>query len=246
MSSSNTTAPGGQPARTRRIILAAVLTVVVLLAGFFVLTGRSGGEDETAKAGASSSPSESPANSPEPTAEAATTEPAPAPAEESPAGTEPAAPVEGAPAPAPSNEAERATQDREVAPPVEIASEVSAAGGVNVSVTEMLAVEGEAHGIGEIAGPSVRFTLSITNNTEKPIDLSSALATVEAGPDSLPCTELSGPGVAPFPETAAPGQTVTGTFVFLIPVEDRNLVSVYLSYSMDSPVAAFKGAVPTP
>lgn len=110
----------------------------------------------------------------------------------------------------------------------------------------MEAVDGEAEGIGEVAGPAVRFTVSVTNNSGKPIDLANAVMTVEAGADKAPCTQLSGPRAEPLPAAAEPGQTVTGNYVYLVPVETRGLVTVYLSYSVDAPVAAFEGEVPTP
>lgn len=150
------------------------------------------------------------------------------------------------PGPAAAGDAELATQDRAVAAPVEIATGSSADAGIDIRVTGMEAVDGEAEGIGEVAGPAVRFTVSVTNNSGKPVDLASAVMTVEAGADKAPCTQLSGPQAEPLPIAVESGQTVTGSYVFLVPVEIRDLVTVYLSYSVDAPVAAFEGEVPTP
>lgn len=150
------------------------------------------------------------------------------------------------PGPAAASDAKLATQERPVADPVEISAGASENAGVDVRITDMAAVDGEAQGIGEVAGPAVRFTVSVTNNTDAPVDLSSAVMTVESGVDNAPCTPLSGPDAVPLPTAVDPGQTVTGSYVFLVPVSSRDQVTVYLSYSIDAPVAAFKGAVPTP
>ncbi|WAP51167.1 hypothetical protein OL239_14980 [Arthrobacter sp. ATA002] len=129
---------------------------------------------------------------------------------------------------------------------MEISTDSSANAGIDIRVTGMEAVDGEAEGIGEVAGPAVRFTVTVTNNSGSPIDLANAVMTVETGADKVPCTQLSGPQAEPLPSAAEPSQTVTGSYVFLIPVETRDLVTVYLSYSVDAPVAAFEGEVPTP
>ena len=169
------------------------------------------------------------------------------------AGSEPVADPDGKsgaagpePGPKVAVDAELATQDLPVAAPVDISAGSSDDAGIDIRITEMEAVDGEAQGIGEIAGPAVRFTVSVINNSGKPIDFANAVMTVDAGAANLPCTQLSGPEAVPLPPAAEPGQTVTGKYVFLIPAEDRDLVTVYLSYSTDAPVAAFKGAVPTP
>jgi cytoskeletal protein RodZ len=115
---------------------------------------------------------------------------------------------------------------------------------LTAEVTRMEAVQGEATGPGEIAGPSVRFTITITNSTGRKVDLSSTVVNAFAGTDSEPAIPLQGPGGKPFPSAVADGRTATGVFVFNIARADRSRVEVTVDTSVRNPVVAFKGAAP--
>ena len=108
----------------------------------------------------------------------------------------------------------------------------------------MEAVQGKATGPGEIAGPSVRFTITIKNSTGKKVDLSSTVVNAYAGVDSAPAIPLQGPGGKPFPSSVADGGSATGVFVFNIARADRDRVEVTVDTSVRNPVVAFKGAAP--
>lgn len=227
--------------RRRRLVLAAAIAAAVILGGFIVASTVGGDEGVPVVAASPEATTRTPRATDTPTK---TADPAPA-ETETPAETG-AAPDQPAPDAAPEGPEDPglANQDLTVAEPVAIDGGSSEAGGLDIRVAAMEAVDGVAIGIGEIAGPSVRFTVSVANGSDEPVDLSNAVLTVEAGPDRLPCTELSGPGTSPFPAEAKPGETATGIYVFLIPAESRNDVTVYLNYSVDASVAAFRGTVP--
>jgi len=130
------------------------------------------------------------------------------------------------------------------APPVEVSLDEGAdLGGVDVEITEIEKVEGEARGIGERSGPSLRITLALTNNTDAAIATDLALVNLYYGEDLTPATQLSGPGVEMFPSTALAGETVTGRLVFLVPEDEREHVVVEFTYSTEAPKALFSGAV---
>lgn len=133
-------------------------------------------------------------------------------------------------------------------PPVAVAKgfgkRSDVADGVSVVVAGLKAVEGEARGPGEVAGPAVQFTLEVTNTTTRPISLADAIVNVEAGTDRFPAELLSGPGTVPFPGAVPPGKTVSGVVVFQIPPEQRNAVRVLFHYQAVTPVAAFDGSAP--
>ncbi|MDK1328474.1 hypothetical protein [Arthrobacter sp. zg-Y1143] len=233
--------PEGSGHRRRRVVLAVAVAAAVVLGVFFAANAVRNDGGVPAVAASREATTQTPR------ATAAESGPAaePAPAGTADPGTAAAQPAPGAEPVAPEDPS-LAAQDLPVAEPVAIDGGSSEAGGLDIRVASMEAVEGEAIGIGEIGGPSVRFTVSVANGSNEPVDLSNAVLTVEAGPDRLPCTELSGPATAAFPVQAKPGETVTGIFVFLIPEESRNDVTVYLNYSVDASVAAFHGAVPAP
>jgi len=115
---------------------------------------------------------------------------------------------------------------------------------LTAKVTKMEAVQGKANGPGEVAGPSVRFTITITNSTGKTVDLSNTVVNAYYGSDATPATELQQPGGQAFPASVASGSTATGVFVFNIPTASRNKVTVTVDTSVQNPVIAFRGAAP--
>lgn len=244
-----TPAPRADAVTSRRRIVAAVaaLVLVLVVVGGFILISMPGNNDRSPAAVATSGTASS---GPEPQADddgPSSNPPTPGPTQTVQPGTGGAdASAPGEPVPPIAPDAGLAAQELPVAEPVAITGGASSSDGVSIEVTQMEAVDGEALGIGEIAGPAVRFTVSVTNGGNGTLDLGGVVVTVEAGDEALPCTELSGPNAIPFPASVDAGQTATGSFVFRIPAEDRNNVSVFLSYSVDAPVAAFAGAVPTP
>jgi len=175
-----------------------------------------------------------------------------APGVEAPDPDGPAAPGEGpAPAPAPGAKGAAPPASGKIInepPPVAAAKgfekQAEVAQGVATKVKAMKAVNGEARGVGEVAGPAVQFTLEVTNSTTETISLAEAVVNVEAGADRFPAEQLSGPGAVPFPAEVAPGQTVSGVFVFQIPPEQRKTARVLFHYQAASPVAAFEGSAP--
>ena len=83
--------------------------------------------------------------------------------------------------------------------PVEIVS------GVTVSLGTLEAVDGEANAPGETAGPAVRFTVTIVNDTDASIDLSTVVVTAYSGADRVPAEPCRAPSPPPAkPENPCP------------------------------------------
>lgn len=116
--------------------------------------------------------------------------------------------------------------------------------GITVTVGKIEAVAGEGQGPGQIDGPAIRFTVTLINNGSTTILTDKVVVNVESGTDSVPAIELSAPGAASFPEATVPGETTSGTFVFLLPDEQRDQVRLFFNYQVSSPIVAFEGAVP--
>jgi hypothetical protein len=114
-------------------------------------------------------------------------------------------------------------------------------GGLNVEVTNIEPVTGKARGIGERGGPSLRFTISVTNkgSSEKNLDL--AVVNAFYGSDETPADELSGPGVQRLPQTLGPGRKAEGRYVFLVPESKRGHVRLDFSYMIGEPRVIFTG-----
>jgi cytoskeletal protein RodZ len=115
---------------------------------------------------------------------------------------------------------------------------------LTAKVTRMEAVQGKADGPGEISGPSVRFTIAISNSTGKTVDLSNTVVNAYYGADSTPAIELRMPGGRTFPSSVKSGSTATGVYLFNIPTASRGKVEVTVDTSVRNPVVAFRGSAP--
>lgn len=138
----------------------------------------------------------------------------------------------GAPAVVPSREIETKEVQMEEAADLQ---------GVAVEVVKLESVEGEATGFGEVAGPAVRVTVTVTNNTSTPVPLDGALVNLYYGADKAPAGEMSGPGADPLSGMVEPGATATGVNVFGVPRDARDKIIVEVFVSVDVPMLQFVG-----
>lgn len=233
--------PDKPAGRTWRWIgLAAVVVVAGLLFGATLWVSQGGAGPLAGATGASTA---TPAPTPDAAQPVAETPPPTEPAEEPvvPPSDEPAveAPVE----PESTEPAVDAAPLPEL-PPVPLTEQVAPVPGVVVSISSLEAVEGEAQGPGEVAGPALRFTLSMRNDGDAPVSLTSTVVTVYSGPEQTPAVDLRGPGGVPLPEEVGPGATVTGVFVFTVPPEERDQVKIGVDYTVGVPIVVFEGSAP--
>jgi hypothetical protein len=140
-------------------------------------------------------------------------------------------------------DAERAATPKPVARAVKLQETAKVAGGV-ATISKIEAIEAKAEGIGQIAGPAIRFVVGVRNTSAQELPLDTAEITVEAGAQKLPAIRLDGSGTKLFPQKVASGKTASGTFVFLVPEDQRSQVRIYLNYAASESVVAFEGAAP--
>lgn len=114
--------------------------------------------------------------------------------------------------------------------------------GVQVEVTRIESVKGEARGAGEVGGPAVRLTVSVQNDRASRISLNRAIVTLFYGPDETPAGDLSGPGVQPFPSSLAAGASASGRFVFRVPPDERGRLRADFTYTAEAPRVIFRGS----
>lgn len=117
--------------------------------------------------------------------------------------------------------------------------------GVTASIDTIEAIQGEARGPGEVAGPAIRFRVSISNATSAAIDLGATVVTVDYGAERTPALQLFQPGASPLPASAEPGATATAVYIFTIPVDQRDLVHITVDYTVGVPPLEFTGSVPS-
>jgi hypothetical protein len=115
--------------------------------------------------------------------------------------------------------------------------------GLVAEITDMKAVEGEAVQAGEIAGPSVQFTLRLTNGTDASVDLGLIAVNAYIGEARTPAVNLIKPGGAPFEGTLKAGGTAEGVYVYNIPENQRDDVMLTLDYRAGEPAFVFRGEV---
>lgn len=142
----------------------------------------------------------------------------------------------GAPGPA------AAPNAPEVAPPVEIDRPAVFEQRVVAEVTKIEAVQGEASGPGEIAGPALRVSITLKNETPRPVDLDTSVVALFFGSEETPAAELSGPEASPFSGRLGAGETASGVYVFSVPVDERGDVRITVSYSPTDTTVAFEGS----
>jgi cytoskeletal protein RodZ len=126
----------------------------------------------------------------------------------------------------------------------EFDEEAPAGDAVTVALSDLEAVEGEASTPGEIAGPSLRFTVTFTNDGDSSYSLAGAVTNVYYGEEQTPAIALAEPGGSDFPAEVAPGESATGTFVYNVPADQRDQVRITVDYDAAEPALVFEGSAP--
>jgi hypothetical protein len=128
--------------------------------------------------------------------------------------------------------------------PVPLTDSVAAVPGVVFSIGTLEAISGVARGPGEVGGPALRFTVTVRNDTQDAVSLTSTVVNLFYGAEQSPATELTGSGGAAFGASVAPGSVQQGTFVFTVPSDERDQVRIAVDYSVGVPIVLFEGAAP--
>jgi hypothetical protein len=128
-----------------------------------------------------------------------------------------------------------------VADPVAIDGTADFGNGVSARLTEVTAVEAEAHLPGEFSGPAVALTIEVSNGSEESISL--ATVTADLTFDGLSAYPVLDPERPQFSGELAPGDTTSGSYVFTLDPAQRDDVALRLSYSTEAPTVIFAGSV---
>lgn len=160
----------------------------------------------------------------------------------------PSASSTGSPSPAPSASGTSSATPSPVPSASATSAPIGGAGtikpGLTAQITKFEAVDGVAKTPGETSGPSVRFTVTITNAGSLAESLATTVVTVYYGADRTPALQLSEPGGTDMPASVAGNTTATGIYIFTIPVDQRNNVRLEVDYSVKVPPLVFQGALP--
>ena len=203
--------------RRRLVAVVAALVVAVALVVVAVLVLRE--DDETGRATADA-----------PAAAASTT----------------AAPPELAPAPVtpePAGPTEDATELPVSLTPVGFDEPAAVGNGITADVVSLEAVEGSGRGPGNIAGPALRVTVRITNGTTGQVSLDGVAVDLAHGEEQVPASPIADPSSAPFVGSLSPSENREGVYVFTVPADDRELVTLSVGYQAGAPFMVFTGPV---
>ncbi|RBY76005.1 hypothetical protein DQ238_18420 [Geodermatophilus sp. TF02-6] len=211
-----TRTPQVRAPRRRRWPVAAAAALLVAVLGLVLLLQRGDGE-EPAGAGAGAAPS--------------TVAPAGV------SGTVPPPP----PTPEPTGPTEDVDEPPPSLPQVPLDAPAAAGNGIVVTIPQLEAIEGSAVGPGNIAGPALRLTARIQNGTAAPVPLSGVAVNLSYGPDRTPASPLEDVSQRPFAGTVQPGQSADGVYVFTVPADARDAVTVEVGYQAGAPLLLFTG-----
>ncbi|WP_194786112.1 DUF4352 domain-containing protein [Actinomyces haliotis] len=117
------------------------------------------------------------------------------------------------------------------------------AGDVKVTLGRIISTKGVANGPGEVSGPALVVTVTLENTGSKDVDLAAASVTLSYGKDQTPATTFASMDEAKsVPATVAAGKSVTGSYVFAVPSDEQDDVTVDVVVTTDQPVAVFHGS----
>ena len=113
--------------------------------------------------------------------------------------------------------------------------------GIRVSVVEISGITVEAETPGEVAGPAVAATIRFENTSGEPLDLGGAMVSLldAAGNVAVPTTSTP---AAPMTGTLDDGAGAEGTYVFRIPEDTRNEITLTVDYAAGAPIVVFHGS----
>lgn len=216
---------GGLTSRQR--LLAALGVVVVVVAVILAITlsgsGGSGGSDGSPSADAAAS-SASATESPAATSSAS-------------AGAVPGASTATASGPVDINQAPPSLE------PVALDAMADTGSGVTARLASIEAVTSQAGGPGQVAGPALRVTLRIKNGSSADISLDGVAVNLSYGKNNTPGSPAEDSASAPFSGTLPAGDEAEAVYVFNVPEDSRDVVTVEVGYQPGAPLMVFSGPV---
>lgn len=216
--------PGGAvPPRRKVVLAAAAVAVVGVLVAVGLLLGGAGEGAPSAAASSSSGSARTTAPTGSPTAPAPTDEATPAPGAGSPvtdAGELPPA-----------------------LPEVPLDAPVTAGDGVVVNLPRVDAITASGRGPGDVSGPALRVTVRVVNDTAEDISLGDVTVNLFYGAEATPASPIDDPSQQLFTGDLPAGEVAEAVYVFGVPTDMRDAVTVEVRHRADAPRLIFSGPV---
>jgi hypothetical protein len=128
-------------------------------------------------------------------------------------------------------------------PPVALDATADAGGGVTARLASIESATGEAGAPGQIAGPALRVTVRIINDSGADISLDGVAVNLSYGSDNTPAPPAQDSSVAPFTGTLPAGDEAEAVYLFSVPENARDAVTVEVGYQPGAPLMIFSGPV---
>lgn len=114
---------------------------------------------------------------------------------------------------------------------------------MTVSLSEIESVSGKASAPGEISGPAIRVTVKIDNGSDEALALRYAAVNAYYGPERAPAPPIMQPGGDPFFGTIEAGESATGVYLFSVPSNAREDVTIAVDYRPGESTVIFAGVI---
>ena len=115
--------------------------------------------------------------------------------------------------------------------------------GLTAEISRVEAVDGTARGPGEVGGPALRITVTITNTTADETSLRTAVVSCYFGAERTPAPELREPDGRPLAASVQAETAVDGVYIFTVPEDQRGNVTIMVDYSVNVAPLVFQGDV---
>ncbi|MET3811359.1 hypothetical protein [Arthrobacter sp. UYEF3] len=116
--------------------------------------------------------------------------------------------------------------------------------GARVRIEKMEAVQGEATGPGEVAGPALRFQVTVDNPTSVALPTANPVLALAYGAALTPGLQLGGPGATRLPDAVNAHGSASAVYVFNVAADQREKVLILVNFGVAEDVLAFEGAAP--
>jgi len=127
------------------------------------------------------------------------------------------------------------------APPIGLDGTGDFGTGLTIRIEEIEAVDGVARGPGQVSGPALRLTVEARNGSGEAVSLEGMVVDLTYGADGTPAMPLSEPGGEPFEGELAGRDQAVAAYVFAVPEQARDRITVTASYTGSAPTVVFEG-----
>lgn len=129
-------------------------------------------------------------------------------------------------------------------PSVPLTEQVAPVPGLVFSIGTVRSIDVIDQAQGDVVAPALRLWVTLRNDTNDTVSLTSTAVSLYAGSHQLPMTALPESRGGTLPAWVTAGSTVTGVYQFAVPAEERSSVKVVVDYAVGAPRVVFAGSVP--